>query len=64
MNTLQRLCRKENNMIAFMPMRICDCCIEAIKSHGEKIFVDSDTEESKCNWCDEVTDTHEVLMNV
>jgi len=51
-------------MIAFMPMRICDGCIEEIKSHGEKIFVDSDTEESKCDWCDEVVDTHEVLMNV
>ena len=40
-------------------MRVCEHCLNAIKSHGEKvwtkvIYVDeSDPEESKCEFCED-----------
>lgn len=45
------------------PMYCCQYCIEAIKSHGEKILIavndDLDEEEEKtvCEWCEEEYDT-------
>jgi len=41
-------------------MLICDGCIMAIRSRGEKIYVGDtvymEDEELTCNWCDEPFD--------
>lgn len=50
-------------MISLMSLRLCNNCIEELKSRGEKIHVDPSTIETVCDWCDEVDDTHEVFIN-
>lgn len=58
-------------------MKLCKCCMEAIKSHGEPILTYTtlvaagylmDAEESKerdipCAWCDEYDDLYECLLD-
>ncbi len=58
-------------------MKLCKCCMEAIKNHREPILTyDSlvaaryliDKEESKemdipCEWCDEYEDLYECLLD-
>ena len=51
---------------------LCERCIEAIRSRGEKVFVGeivfdtSDLEygeqERKCEWCEEVDDLYECIQ--
>lgn len=44
-------------------MELCERCIQAIKSHGEHIFVNdiahSIDDEQQCEWCGEVDDLYE-----
>ena len=43
-------------------MYLCEYCIEAIKSHGEKVIVGdfhSIDEEIECEWCEEKDNTYE-----
>lgn len=41
-------------------MRVCEYCLQAIKSHGERIAIletlyvdETDPTESRCEWCKE-----------
>lgn len=41
-------------------MLVCEYCLEAIRSHGERVAVldtlsvdETDPEESRCEWCEE-----------
>lgn len=45
-------------------MLICEHCIEAIKSHGERIFVGPLVPAKvKCEWCNEFSeDVHECVF--
>jgi len=46
-----------------MNMCMCEYCIEAIRSHGEKIYVGDQAEDNgKCDWCDEEDTTYYVRM--
>ena len=41
-------------------MKLCEHCIEAIRSHGEKVIVldiVEDSEEMACEWCEEDGET-------
>ena len=45
-----------------MIMYLCEHCIEAIKSRGEKVLVGdfhSIDEEIECEWCEEIDDVYE-----
>ena len=33
-------------------MNLCPCCVQAIRSRGEHVYVGDYTEET-CDWCDE-----------
>lgn len=42
-------------------IRLCNCCIEEVKSRAEKVFVGAyvdfdEDEEIKCEWCEEESD--------
>ena len=47
---------------------LCDHCIEAIRSRGEKLFVGGEftdheiDEEAKCEWCEEEDTVYEVIF--
>ena len=36
---------------------LCEHCIEAIRSHGEKVIIESEADDANiCEWCDEPED--------
>ena len=45
-----------------MKMKLCPYCIEAMRSHGEKIYESDDKEEDKCDWCNEENDVTDCVI--
>lgn len=50
-------------------MRICECCLQAIRSRGEKLIILEHgslygDEECQCEWCDEEMAEYEDYYDV
>ena len=44
-------------------VKICEHCVEAIRSHGEKIIVIQNLyEEGVCKWCEETDELVEAMF--
>ena len=45
-------------------MKVCEHCIEAIRSHGEKLIIlENLFEEGTCEWCGETDELSEVAFD-